>query len=150
MTKSVAGLDRWRRGWVAVILTEADAPSVRTYAHLADCVADVPDADVIAADVPIGLPAVGSVRQADLAARNDVGARWPSVFLAPPRVLLEQSTVHAANEQAKRLGCAGVSAQTYALRAAIFEAESVAATDHRVFEVHPEVSFRTMSGKPLG
>ena len=43
----------------------------------------------------------------------------------------------------------GLSQQSYALRAKIFEVDDVVATDDRVFECHPEVSFAAMTGVPL-
>jgi predicted RNase H-like nuclease len=98
--------------------------------------------------MPIGLP-VGRTRPADSAARRFVGGeRAASVFPTFPREVLMAKTYEAALEAARRLGT-GLSKQAYALSDRIVEVADLAATDTRVVEVHPEVSFRAMKGTPL-
>lgn len=46
------------------------------------------------------------------------------------------------------MGVSAPSIQAFGLRASIFEAEELAAEDWRVIEVHPEVSFCAMAGRP--
>jgi predicted RNase H-like nuclease len=96
-------------------------------------------ARVIGVDIPIGLPAPGRRRRADEEARRFVGPRGGSVFPTPSRGLLEGEF---------RAGL-GVSRQSHSLGVRILEVERAAGADHRVVEVHPEVSFRAMAGEHL-
>lgn len=106
------------------------------------------DAAIVAVDIPIGLP-TGGRRQADEMVRQLIGDRRSSVFMAPPRDVIEQATYHEALSLARQRHGFGISAQAYALRAAILEAAGVAKADERLLEVHPEASFRAMAGRPL-
>jgi len=141
---TVAGVDRYRRGWVSVVL---DPVEVIVAARLSQLVERVPDAVCIGVDMPIGLLPEG-VREADRLARTRVGPRWSSVFITPPRPVLLAESFAAANALAPALmGGAKISQQAWALRQTIFEVEEL--NDPRVIEVHPEVSFREMHGSPL-
>ena len=142
----VAGIDGYSRGWVAVELDEHGDAAARTAPHLGDLV-DSP-ARVVAVDMPIGIPN-GEARAADLEARRVVGARRSSVFVTPPRAALEAESFAEANVIARELTGKGMSQQSFALRRRIFEVERLAEADDRVVEVHPEVSFRELAGRPL-
>jgi predicted RNase H-like nuclease len=96
--------------------------------------------------MPIGLRADG-LRECDRLARKRVGPRWSSVFMTPPRRVLEAESFQAANALAPALMGAKISQQAWALRHTIFEVEELG--DPRVIEVHPEVSFAAMAGAHL-
>lgn len=49
----VAGADGWKRGWVAVLLGDGD-PEVRSFPDFGALAADLPEAEVIVVDIPIG------------------------------------------------------------------------------------------------
>lgn len=111
--------------------------------------AQTPDVDVIAIDIPIGLPDHGT-RGADLAARRALGKRWQTVFLTPIRPAIEAPTYPAANRIAKEINGAGISRQAYALKEKILEVDrwiSTASCD--VYEAHPELSFAHLAETPL-
>jgi predicted RNase H-like nuclease len=136
------GVDAARGGWIAVALEDgrfADAALERRFPALLD---RFPTAVVIGVDAPIGLPKVGVRRRADVEARLLVGARRSTVFFTPPRAALEAETYSAARAIAP-----GTSAQGWALRVAILDVDRV--SDERVREVHPEVSFAVLAGRPL-
>ncbi len=105
--------------------------------------------DVLAADVPIGLPDAGP-RACDVAARARLrGGGASSVFAAPPRAVLAHATYAAARPHAPSL-----SAQSFALVARIRDVdarlrEQGPAVHARVVECHPEVSFRALTGRVL-
>jgi predicted RNase H-like nuclease len=101
---------------------------------------------VIVVDMPIGLPAAGQRRLADVQARQFVGPRGSSVFPTPPLEMLACDTCRDANDLARERGWPGVSAQTFALRSKILEVQPTAEQDERLFEVHPEVSFVESNG----
>jgi predicted RNase H-like nuclease len=75
-------------------------------------------------------------------ARRVVGGRRSSVFFTPSRAALEATTYREA-----RLIAPSTSAQGWALRTAILDVARV--DDARVHEVHPEVSFAVLAGRPL-
>jgi predicted RNase H-like nuclease len=142
------GIDWHRRGWVGIILRAASPPVVVADPSLGSLIARVPDAECVGVDMPIGLPAVE--RKADLLARNYVGRRRNSVFMTPPKPVLDAPSYGAANAIAPGItGGKKISQQAWALRHNIAVVERLAAEDRRVIEVHPEVSFRAMVGHEL-
>lgn len=143
----VLGIDGARAAWIAVRLERGAFAGCLLAPSLADILAAHPDAVAVAIDVPIGLPE-RDPRPADQAARAFVGVRRSSVFEVPPRVVLEAPSYPEANARSRRLNGKGLSAQSYALRDKIFEADALLA-DVRIHEVHPEVSFRALQGQPL-
>jgi predicted RNase H-like nuclease len=106
------------------------------------------EAQVIAVDIPIGIPE-GGRRPADAAARAFVGGRASSVFPTPVRAALEAGTFAEAVEVARERTGKGISQQSFALRKRILEVDTIARHDERVVEVHPEVSFCALAGAPL-
>jgi len=104
---------------------------------------------VVGIDIPIGLPDKGR-RSADVLAKRMVGTRRSSVFMTPVRDAL-LAPDHASAVQINR-GKAGegISAQAYALRERVLSVDAwVRRTDIIVREVHPEVSFAHLAGRPL-
>ena len=71
------------------------------------------------------------------------------MFSMTPRAALEADGWEAANAISKELSGVGLSKQSYALVPKILEVDALAGSDDRVIEVHPEVSFRALSGGPL-
>jgi predicted RNase H-like nuclease len=93
---------------------------------------------------------VGRGRPADTAARAFVGPeRASSVFSTLPAEVLVAPTYAKAAEIAVRVLGKSRSRQSYALGDRIFEVAEIVASDHRIIEVHPEVSFRALRGEPL-
>ena len=144
----VGGLDGWKQGWIAVELGDGRFRQAFASPTLAEALARLGQCTVVGIDMPIGFPS-GDVRPADVAARTMVGARRSSVFLVPPRTVIAAPTYAAARARAVRVWGRGLSAQTYALRNKILEVEEQGKSDGRLIEVHPEVSYRALSGRPL-
>jgi predicted RNase H-like nuclease len=142
----VAGVDGYRRGWVAVSLDPSGDVEVSTHASFVEVLAL--RAHVIAVDIPID-PAGRGARPADAAARAFVRTRASSVFPTPPRAALEARTFAEANERARTITGKGISQQAFALARKILEVHELAAVDERVIEMHPEVSFCALAGGPL-
>lgn len=145
---AAVGVDACKTGWIAVVLregAEADSYFLPVIEALRSA---IPDAKTVAIDIPIGLPDVGR-RQADIEAKAFLGARRNSVFLAPVRSALEASNHRAATSMSAQLTGSGMSQQSYALGAKIFEVERWLPTAPcGVWEVHPEVSFALLIGTP--
>ncbi len=146
---SVIGIDACPKGWAAVVLRGDDQAVEVHFLPTIDAVTGaVPDAELIAIDIPIGLPTSG-VRPADVAARAFVGRRRSSVFATPVRSALEAATYAEAVRISNELTGSGISQQAYALRTKILEVDRwLPSAPCPVFEVHPEVCFTVMRGEP--
>lgn len=107
--------------------------------------ADEYDADAVALDVPIGLPALGGRRTCDALSRVRLGARSSSVFSAPPREVIACGSYAEARPVAPSL-----SAQAFGLVPRIREVDTALRArgpqvHERVVECHPEVAFAAMA-----
>ncbi len=147
----VLGLDGCPGGWAGALV---DGSSVELCRYdgwdLAAPLAE--DVDVVAVDIPIGLPAPGQRRTAETAARALLGVRRSSVFPAPPRELLGLAS-HAETVAASRaLTGRGVSIQAYNIfgRIAAVDASVTPADQARLVEVHPELAWLELAGRDLG
>jgi predicted RNase H-like nuclease len=148
----VAGADVVKGRWIYVVLENG---SFNT-AQVVDSLRQIPEVlgpiDLLALDIPIGLPADGAdwPRPSDLAARTFVGPRRFSVFTTPPRPVYDEPTYADANAFHRQLTTKGLSCQAWALRTKILETETFITDNPNTIEVHPEVCFRAMKGEPLG
>jgi hypothetical protein len=79
----VAGADVWKGRWVVVVLDDGRFTRAFVAPTIEEAVAELADVAAIGIDMPIGLPAAGTRRPADLAAREFVGKRRNSVFFTP-------------------------------------------------------------------
>ncbi len=145
-TGRVAGVDLARGALAVVVLEDNRVVDAFRCESFADAI--LVDAEVVAVDLPIGIPESGP-READVAARRFVGPRSSSVFPTPIRPVLEAATYAEARAVATELTGKSVSAQSYRLRERILELDRYAFDDERVIEVHPEVSFRELARRPL-
>jgi predicted RNase H-like nuclease len=114
---SFVGVDGCPGGWVAIELSARGYRRARSFECFADVLVAHEHATTIAVDIPIGL-LDGEDRKADTAAREFLVGQKSSVFPSPPRA---------------------------ALFPKIREVEAFIG-DQRIFEVHPEVSFRVLNG----
>src|SRR5437763_1076382 len=85
----VAGVDMAGGGWAVVVLEGDRVVDAFRCENFADAL--IVDANVIAVDIPIGIPAEGA-RPADTEARRLVGPRASSVFTTPIRPVLQAPT----------------------------------------------------------
>lgn len=157
----VAGVDGCRGGWLMVRRRiapkapkspESGAESGANWGPEITISAswrELPAADLVAVDMPIGLPASGR-RGCDRLARLRLGPRRSSVFLDLRRPLLDFDSYAAANAWAKSDG-AGLSKQAWNLLPGIRELDEAMtpADQGRVRETHPELVFAHMAGAPL-
>lgn len=147
----VVGVDGYRGGWIAAELhTKSTAVLFRIFATFPDLVTHYSEPVVLGIDVPIGLEEHGS-RACDGAARKLLGfPKSSSVFSAPVRGILECPAWAEANERSKALRGKGISRQTFGIMPKIAEVDAMMREDlslqERIVEVHPEVSFRAISG----
>lgn len=140
---AVLGIDGCPGGWVGALVTG------RTLTWYAGTLAELLalPAEVVAIDIPLGLPSGAARRPCDLAAAARLGAQRSSVFPAPPRVVLDAGDHAEASVLSRAAGSVGVSLQTWNIVPKIREADGL--RDPRLLEVHPELSFRALTGRVL-
>ncbi|MEV2275336.1 DUF429 domain-containing protein [Nocardiopsis sp. NPDC049922] len=144
----VVGVDGCRRGWVAVHLRDGRWLRAGLHPDLS-CVLKDTSAHVVAVDIPMGLLADGA-RACDGRIRGLLGPRANSVFPTPPRGVVQVEDFETANRLCRRLTGRGLSRQTFALFPKIREVDALRGEwGDRLYEVHPELSFRAMAGAPL-
>lgn len=157
----IAGLDGCKAGWIVVSHPAGDrtAPEVGVFKNFSEICAYLPRLTLIGVDMPIGLPSEVEAggRAPDRAARLVLGPRRHSVFSVPSR-----AAVHAFAKGYKET-CSiarqtssppwAPSKQAFWLFPRIQEIDLALQTGKdlagRVFEIHPEVSFRMMKDAPL-
>jgi predicted RNase H-like nuclease len=106
---------------------------------------------IIAIDIPIGLADLGP-RACDIEARQLLGPRQGSrVFPPPVRAALRGSTYSECCELNRQMCGKAISRQAHAIIPKIRKVDEAItpALQARVREVHPEVSFRLLKGRPL-
>lgn len=146
----VAGVDGCRAGWIVVLI---DIQAQRFYRqHLRLCARfdEVlhlsPTPIAIAVDMPIGLLAESQAggRECDRQARRLLGRRASSVFSPPSRPML-----HATHYDQVRAH--GLSRQAFGILPKIREVDRLMTPElqHIVYEAHPELAFRTLTGMPM-
>jgi predicted RNase H-like nuclease len=101
-------------------------------------------------DIPIGLPERGP-RRCDLEARRMLGPRRSSVFPAPLRGVLGARSYGDALARARALSGRGLSRQVFGIPSKVGEVERLVTPErqHRLVEVHPEVSFAVLAQGPM-
>jgi predicted RNase H-like nuclease len=146
----VAGVDGCRAGWI-VALVDAQAQRfgqhhLRLCPRFADVLHVYPPATVIAVDMPIGLllESQPGGRECDRQARRLLGRRASSIFTPPSRRLL-----HATHYEQVRAH--GMSRQAFGILPKIREVDQLLTPElqHTVYEAHPELAFRTLTGAPM-
>lgn len=143
---AVLGVDGWRGRWVGALLEGRRV----TLLDLADVTAvlAVPDVELVAVDMPIGLSETGT-RACDVQARVLLGPAGSSVFPTPVRAVLgtddyaEARAISRARTDPPR----APSAQAFQLVKAIRQLDEALGDppSDRVVEVHPELAFRALS-----
>lgn len=145
----VVGVDGCRGGWVAVTLS-GSTWNARIHPTFVDLVESYPDADRIAIDIPIGL-ATGVRRGADAGAKVMIRERRNSVFWSPDARILDYSDMAAANQFLLNVGLPRISIQTWCIVPKMREVNRAMTPElqDQVIEVHPEVSFAALAGRPM-
>lgn len=147
----IAGVDGVSRGWVVVFcddyLRDMRACFIKQLIELPH------NLQVVAVDIPIGLPESGD-READRLARQTLGEpRRRSVFPCPVRSVLGARTWEEACTRNERADGRRLSKQTFGILRKIEEADKLVRSEpwaRRIFhEVHPELSFAKWSGRPM-
>ena len=150
----VAGVDRWRKGWVVAVVTPTSneaLPSARierlsTLATAVDLIDHLKDCQVVAIDMPMAVPEHGK-RQAEVELRSYLGRSGSSVFTTPTGAAIGAASQSEATEINRSHGGPGISAQAWGLVASINELRA-AWLEHQPrgwFETHPESAFAVLN-----
>ena len=147
----VLGVDGCPGGWVGAVVTTGRRPLV-AWVLLPDATALLALAATCAAtgvDMPVGLG--DGPRQCDVQARARLGPRRSSVFPAPVRAVLGAGSYTDACTVSRQVSGRALSVQAWHLVPRIADLDT-ALPDGGVpwlSEMHPELSFATMTGQPL-
>ncbi|MGA3118260.1 MAG: DUF429 domain-containing protein [Syntrophobacteraceae bacterium] len=145
----ICGVDGCRAGWIAVF-KDLDAGDVfwdvfPTFVQLAS---NTPAPQIIAVDIPIGLPDRGP-RDCDFEARKKLGRRGCCVFPAPIRPVLDAKSYKEACQVQFDAEKKKMSRQAWSIVPKIREVDTLLRENpelrSRIREVHPEVSFFYMN-----
>ncbi|MCK0207875.1 DUF429 domain-containing protein [Starkeya koreensis] len=159
----VAGVDGCKGGWVAVVVEPDGSAHAARVATLADLFARPLPPQIVAVDMPIGLPerVDAKGRAPERLVRPLLGGRQSSVFSMPSRSAVYASEDEMVPDAGRyRHACAvalatstpprAVAKQGFALFPKIIEIDRWLRAHpsmlERVFECHPEVSFQAMNG----
>jgi|SRR5208337_211097 len=156
----VAGADGCKEGWIAVTADpEAlEKAEVKIFKNFAELISELPARSVIAIDMPIGLAehTERGGREPDWAAREFLGRQRASVFPVPSRRAVYERDYAAVCAMARETSepRRAVSKQLFGILPRIQQIDEILLQDpalrKRVFEVHPEVSFKVMyNNRPL-
>lgn len=145
----LAGVDGCSTGWVVASWHDTGPTSAVTI-HLAKTFREIVDAgyQVVAVDIPIGMPDQGS-RNCDPAARKLLGPRRNSVFPAPIRPMLAAKDYNQACEIGRQADGRSLSQQAWALTKKISEVDAVMTPEvqETILEIHPELCFWALNGE---
>ncbi len=140
---SVLGVDGCKGGWVGALLLGTTV-SWRFWPTAAGFLSE--PVDVIAVDIPIGLPARG-VRACDVLARRGLPGQGSSVFPAPVRAVLAATTYAQARALSVAVDGRSLSAQAFGIVPKVAEVDVARGlVGGELLEVHPELSFSRLAG----
>lgn len=165
--RTVVGVDGCKGGWIAIVQSVPERPTVAVFSSFATLVESLPADAVVAVDMPIGLPERTTLggRGPERLVRAELGERQSAVFSIPARTAIYAETGpfttlqawYAAHRRASAVARAAsdppraVSIQAFALFAKIRELDTVLRGDPdlavRVIESHPEAAFWRLAGR---
>ncbi|MGI8552688.1 MAG: DUF429 domain-containing protein, partial [Dehalococcoidia bacterium] len=114
---NTAGVDGCRGGWICTGTRSGQIAETGIYSVFADRIRAWPSA-IVAVDIPIGLPSLGS-RDCDRLARRLLGPRRASVFPAPLISLLGSASQREASERRRRIDGVGISIESFNILAKV-------------------------------
>lgn len=150
----LAGADGCKDGWIVATLDMiSHIIAYQRVSEIAEIFDRFSGLEVLAIDIPIGLPDKGP-RACDIAARASLGRpRGSSVFPAPIRPMLSASSHPHASTIGRELDGRGLTVQCWHILKKIAEVDHFLTTQApartRVREVHPELSFSLLAGRPM-
>jgi predicted RNase H-like nuclease len=147
----LAGVDGCRKGWFRICReTTTGELTFDVIQSVEGLITQSPQPEVVALDMPIGLPALGS-RACDIAARKCLGPRRSSVFPAPIRPAIVATSREEASTLTSLADGRKVAAQAWGIYPKVRAVDEALATNtvarSVIREVHPEVCFWAWNGR---
>lgn len=142
----LTGVDGCKAGWIAISQDLGSGViSADVHYWFVDLVNQSGDIGIITIDIPIGLTVSGP-RTCDTLGRKLLGKRHSTIFPAPIRPALGAATRLEASEITRAVDNRGVGAQAWNIYKKVREVDACLRSNpslsEKVFEVHPELSFR--------
>ena len=146
------GVDGSKGGWFAVALNDKHDWKVDLFPTIRELWDKYSTAELILVDIPIGLLDDSTAwRLCDLKARELLGTRCTSVFMAPCRQAFTAKTHEEASYINKDITGKGLAIQTWSIMRKIKEVDDFLAENksarQRILEVHPELCFWAFNNK---
>jgi predicted RNase H-like nuclease len=147
---TLAGVDGCKFRWVCITkVLENGTLNSMIFKSAAELFAQTPTPAVFSIDIPIGLKDSGP-RQCDIQARHILGARrGTSVFPAPIRPVLNVASREEADKIHRSIDGRGVNVFSWNLYPRIRDVDTELQKNSqlrdKVYEVHPEISFRALN-----
>ena len=148
------GVDGCRAGWIALGLETTGNWQVNIFPDASSLWNHHRGASLILIDIPIGLKIGGKAeRQCDPEVRKLLGPRRSSVFPAPCRGAIYASSYQEACDINQRLTGKRLSVENWNIIPKIREVDRLlsddAAARERIREIHPELCFWGLAGRPM-
>ena len=153
MTKAfnLIGVDGASSGWIASIGSSKKKclSTIIFSENLNELLSDYPDS-VVVIDMPIELNKKNYLRECDVLAKKYLGKNFQSsIFIPPLKKVLKCSTYQEANKLSKQITGKGLSKQSWHLRSKIIEVQDLSKLSIKVYEGHPECSFKMLKNGTL-
>ena len=150
-TMDLIGVDGTSSGWIASIGNSRDKSlsSIKFSEDLNKLMSDYPDS-VVVIDMPIELNKKNYLRTCDVLAKKYLGKTFQSsIFIPPLKRVLKCNTYQEANKLSRKITGKGLSKQSWHLKRKISEVEQISKLSYKVYEGHPECSFKMLKKEPL-
>ena len=147
----VIGIDGTSTGWIASIGSARNKclNTIKFSENLDRLLSGYPNS-VVVIDMPIELNKKNYLRQCDVLAKKYLGRNFQSsVFIPPLKRVLQCSTYQEANKLSKEITGKGLSKQSWHLKNKINEVRAVSKIYNKLYEGHPECSFKMLKNETL-
>ncbi len=150
-TMDLIGVDGTSSGWIASIGNSRDSrlSAIKYYEDLNKLLSDYPTS-IMVIDMPVELNQKNYFRTCDVLAKKYLGKVFQSsIFIPPLKRVLECNTYKEANELSKKITGKGLSKQSWHLKCKIIEVQQISKLSNKVYEGHPECSFKMLKKESL-
>tara|TARA_Y100001935_G_scaffold54348_1_gene45447 strand:- start:296 stop:994 length:699 start_codon:yes stop_codon:yes gene_type:complete len=153
MTKAtdLIGIDGTSSGWIASIGNSKNkyVTKIKFFKDLDELLSLHPES-IIVIDMPIELNKKKYLRKCDILAKKYLGKNFQSsIFIPPLKNILECATFQDANKLSKKIAGKGLSKQSWYLKNKIREVRELAKVSNKIYEGHPECSFKMLKTESL-
>ena len=153
MTKAtdLIGIDGTSSGWIASIGNSKNkyVTKIKFFKDLDELLSHHSES-IIVIDMPIELNEKKYLRKCDILAKKYLGKNFQSsIFIPPLKNILECATFQDANKLSKKIAGKGLSKQSWYLKNKIREVRELAKVSNKIYEGHPECSFKMLKTESL-